>query len=308
MSAVISIRGLSHRYGATQALAGLDLEINAGGITGLVGPNGAGKTTLYSLLAGYYPVQQGEVQVMGQVPGSAALSGRYAILPQDAPLRRKVAVRRQLRYLAELQGMSAADARAETERVLTATGVADVADRSPEKLSHGLYKRVAIAQCLLGAPELVLLDEPTAGLDPVATHEIHGLIRSLGQASTVLLSSHNLSEIQDLCQSIILIDKGKLVRHTSLDELAERLQYLTLTLSETPPSDIDELLTGISGVIRVLPAKAGDPRVVIEFNADNPDAFQMEVLGALSERRIGVVNFSRGRDLADSVVEMMNRA
>ncbi len=302
---MIEISALSKHYAGVTALDGLDLSINAGGTIGLVGPNGAGKTTLYSLLAGYLRPDSGSVKVFDLPPGDPGLCGRFSILPQDAPLRKSVSVRRQFVFLARLQGMNRKQAEQDVERVLDATGLTGVAGRAPEQLSHGLFKRAAIAQALLGEPELVLLDEPTAGLDPVATREIHGLIRAQGQHRTIIISSHNLDEIQDLCQSIVLLDKGKLVRHASLDELVERLQYLTLTLSAPPVTELATWLTELNGVVNVHLGTSGDRRVVIEFDAENADAFQIQVLELLSRHSIGIENFSRGKDLADSVVDMM---
>jgi ABC-type multidrug transport system ATPase subunit len=302
---MIETSGLTKRYAGVPALDGLDLHIEAGGTIGLVGPNGAGKTTLYSLLAGYLRPDSGSVRLFGMEPGDHALCGRVSILPQDAPLRKAVSVRRQFRFLARLQGMTSAQAADDVERVLAATGISDVAGKAPEHLSHGLFKRAAIAQALLGSPELVLLDEPTAGLDPVAAREVHRLIREAGQQRTIMLSSHNLGEIQDLCQSIVLLDKGKLVRHATLDDLVERLQYLSVTLSGSPPADLTDWLIELNGVVGVHLGKSGDNRIVIEFDSDNADAFQLRLLEYFSRRNIGIVNFSRGKNLADSVVEMM---
>ncbi len=305
MPAMIVTRSLGKNYAGSKALDGLELSINAGGPIGLVGPNGAGKTTLYSLLAGFLKPSSGDIEVFGLQPGHADLCGRLAILPQDAPLKRGVAVVRQLRFLAALQGLSSEAAAREAERVLELVGVADVAGKSPEQLSHGLFKRVAIAQCMIAQPELVLLDEPTAGLDPLAAQAVRQMIRQQGQQTTFIVSSHNLDEIQDLCRSVILLDKGKLVKHCSIEELVDSKQYLTVTLSDEPAQNLDTLFADIDGFVAIDSGISGDKRLVIQFDVPNIDQVQIQVMEKLTQAGLSITNFSRGKDLADRVVDIV---
>ncbi len=306
MPALIAARGLSKHYGGIQALQGLDLDVHAGGPIGLVGPNGAGKTTLFSLLAGFLRPTSGQLRLFGLPPGHAHLCGRFSILPQDAPFKKSTPAARQLAFFARLQGLSHAAARAESQRVLEAVGISAIAKQSPERLSHGQHKRLAIAQALIGKPELVLLDEPTAGLDPVAAREVRQMIHAQARRCTFVVSSHNLDEIQDLCEQVILLDKGRLLRNCRLDELVESGQYLTLTLEREAPATLAATLKGIAGFQALEGTRPGDPRVVIRYQAEDAGHFQLQVLEALGQAGIGVTNLSRGRDLADSVIDQVN--
>ena len=305
MATLIQARGLSKHYAGVNALDELDLEVQAGGPIGLVGPNGAGKTTLFSLLAGFLHPTSGSLRLFGQLPGHADLCGRFAILPQDAPFRKSTPVARQLAFFGRLQGLSRGQARQEATRVLEAVDISAVATQAPEHLSHGQFKRLAIAQTLIGQPELVLLDEPTAGLDPVAARAVRQMIRAQSSLCTFLVSSHNLDEIQDLCESVILLDKGRLLRHCRLDELVESDQYLTLTLARKAPATLAASLAAIPGFLAVEATSPGDPRVVIRYQAEDADRFQIQLLEALGRAGISVVNFSRGRNLADSVIDQV---
>ena len=160
---IIKTEHLGRDFVKKRALDSIDLVLEAGAPIGLVGPNGAGKTTFFSVLCGFLRPTRGTVEVLGRPPLHRDLHGRVAILPQDAAFVKGVPVQSQLAMLAELQGFSAAAARAEAARVLQLVLLRDAARKTPETLSHGMLKRIAIAQAFLGAPELVLLDEPTGG-------------------------------------------------------------------------------------------------------------------------------------------------
>ena len=308
MGPLIEARGLTQFFGGTAAIHGLDLSIMPGGPTGLVGPNGAGKTTLFSLLSGCLRPSAGVLRLMGQTPGDAALCGRFAILPQDAPFQRGMPIKSQLTCFARLQGMTTGEARFEAERVLQWLGIAELGHRSAEQLSHGQFKRAAIAQTLIGDPELVLLDEPTAGLDPVAATAVRRMILRQGAERTFIISSHNLDEIRDLCKEVVLLDKGKLVRHSRMEELIETGQYLTITLSQPPDPSVATLLLGLEGVRQVETGQGGDNRLLIRFDAADVEQFQIRLLQLLSGRGIGIIQFSRGKNLADSVLDMVERS
>ena len=175
---MIELQNLSKHFGPVRALDGIDLSIDQVKPTGLVGPNGAGKTTLFSVLCGFLNPTSGRVRIAGHPPLAKALHGQIAILPQDAALSPAVPIAKQLEFMAQLQGFDRRGARAETARTLELVNLSDVAMRPPEALSHGMRKRAAIAQAFIGEPDLVLLDEPTAGLDPNTAAPIRELIRT----------------------------------------------------------------------------------------------------------------------------------
>jgi ABC-2 type transport system ATP-binding protein len=310
-AAIIKTTGLGRDFGGTRALDKIDLELTAGAPIGLVGPNGAGKTTFFSVLCGFLRPTRGTVEVLGRPPLHRDLHGRVAILPQDAAFVKGVPVQSQLAMLAELQGFSAAAARAEAARVLKMVLLADAARKTPETLSHGMLKRIAIAQAFLGAPELVLLDEPTAGLDPATASEMKNLIRSLDQERTFIVSSHNLQDIEELCGSVVILDRGKIVEHRKVSELVSRTSCLTFRLEADPPQAIVGTLTAVPLVTRVELGRPGERRLAVHFRDQGEggaSTTQIAVLQALTAAGIGMIEMTRGQSLQDKVIEMTRPA
>jgi ABC-2 type transport system ATP-binding protein len=306
-AAIIKTTGLGRDFGGTRALDKIDLELTAGAPIGLVGPNGAGKTTFFSVLCGFLRPTRGTVEVLGRPPLHRDLHGRVAILPQDAAFVKGVPVQSQLAMLAELQGFSAAAARSEAARVLKMVLLADAARKTPEMLSHGMLKRIAIAQAFLGAPELVLLDEPTAGLDPATASEMKNLIRSLDQERTFIVSSHNLQDIEELCGSVVILDRGKIVEHRKMAELVSRTSCLTFRLEADPPEAIVGKLTAVPLVTRVELGKPGERRLAVHFRDQGEggaSTTQIAVLQALTAAGISMIEMTRGQSLQDKVIEM----
>ena len=232
MSTLIECRGLTKRYGRTQALAGVDLSLERGAPIALVGPNGAGKTTLFSMLCGFVRPSSGDVRVLGEPAGAAVLRGRIGALPQDASLAPGFPVRSQLVQLARLQGFARPAARAEADRVLERVRLVEAAGNVPESLSHGMRKRISFAQALIGSPELLLLDEPTAGVDPPNVRVIHALIRELGDEVDFLISSHNLDELERLTERVVTLEGGRV---SARGELADERRGGAGTDGEAAP-------------------------------------------------------------------------
>ena len=212
MSVVINCQQISHRYGSKLALDNVNFTIDAGEPVALVGPNGAGKTTLFSILCGYLQPSSGSIELFGCHPNSPSLFGKVGALPQDAQLDPRFSVLKQLLFFCQLQGISKSQALMEADRVLELVGLSQSKHVKPQELSHGMRKRIAIAQALLGQPELILLDEPTAGLDPVNARAIRKLISDLSAHATFMVSSHNLDELEKLCQTVLYLDQGKLIQ------------------------------------------------------------------------------------------------
>jgi ABC-2 type transport system ATP-binding protein len=304
---IIKTAGLGRDFGSTRALDKIDLTLEAGAPIGLVGPNGAGKTTFFSTLCGFLRPTRGTVEVLGRPPLHRDLHGRVAILPQDAAFVKGVPVQSQLAMLAELQGFSAAAARVEAARVLQMVLLADAARKSPETLSHGMLKRIAIAQAFLGAPELVLLDEPTAGLDPATASEMKNLIRSLDNERTFIVSSHNLQDIEELCGSVVILDRGKVVEHRKVSDLVGRTSILTFRLEADPPEAIAAKLSAVARVTRVELGRPGERRLAVHFRDEGEGAAnqtQMAVLQALTAAGVAMIEMTRGQSLQDKVLEM----
>ncbi len=301
---MIELQDLSKHFGSVRALDGIDLSIDQAKPTGLVGPNGAGKTTLFSVLCGFLNPTSGQVRIAGYPPLAKALHGRIAILPQDAALSPAVPITKQLEFMAELQGFDRRGARAETARTLELVNLSDVAMRPPEALSHGMRKRAAIAQAFIGEPDLVLLDEPTAGLDPNTAAPIRELIRTTAHERKFVISSHNLADIEDLCADVVILNKGKVTRHTRIDELVARTSALTVTLENPAPDSAEQILAAIKGVTSVNALGEDRSQLRIQFDAAQETEVHVGVLQALKNAGIGFKEMSRGESLESKVREI----
>ena len=249
MSVLIKASGLSKSYGAKQALNNVSFEIQKGAPVALVGPNGAGKTTLFSLLCGYINPSHGELSILGHMPGSAALFNQVSALPQDAQLDPRFNIDKQLAFYGKLQGMGAKQSHNEALRVLDLVGLKEVAKQRAGDLSHGMRKRVTIAQALIGSPKIVMLDEATAGLDPIHAREVRELVSSLSDEATFILSSHDLTELERLCSQVLHLDKGILSEHQTKDNNTHT-HFYTLMLNEAY-QNVEQQLQALAGVSRV---------------------------------------------------------
>ena len=166
-------------------------------------------------------------------------------------------------------------------------------------------KRVAIAQALIGEPELILLDEPTSGLDPVAANDVRNIIRALRKQCTFIISSHNLDEIGDVCDEVIIIKQGKLVKHTLISELVERDSSLNLLLSDALPEQAQQDLNELSGVDDVITDPANPLRITILFDSEQADQLQLEIMSTVQKHQLSIVEFSRGETLTGKVVDLV---
>jgi len=219
---LIEVKDLTKRYGAGTAVRGLSFNIERGGICGFLGPNGAGKSTTMNIITGALAATEGSVKVGGYDIVEDAVKAKKLIgyLPENPPLYNDMTVYEYLRFIAEIKGVDDKDIDDDIEYVMKKTSVTDMAARLCAHLSKGYRQRVGIAQAMLGDPELIILDEPTVGLDPKQIIEIRELIRELGEDHTVILSSHILSEIQAVCDRAVIIANGEVVACDTLDNLS----------------------------------------------------------------------------------------
>ena len=218
---MIEVSHLTKQYGNHLAVDDVSFTVADGQICGLLGPNGAGKSTIMNILTGYLSATSGQVTVAGHpLPEEAdAAKACVGYLPEQPPLYPEMTVAEYLTFAAELKGVKKAERKEQVCRAARRTGLETVLPRLIRSLSKGYKQRVGIAQALLGSPRLIILDEPTVGLDPAQVIEIRKLIRELGRAHTVILSSHILSEVQAVCQQILILSKGHLAAAGSLEEL-----------------------------------------------------------------------------------------
>ena len=218
---MIEVSHLTKTYGRHLAVDDVSFAVEDGQICGLLGPNGAGKSTIMNILTGYLSATGGLVTVAGHpLPEEAdAAKACVGYLPEQPPLYQEMTVEEYLLFAAELKGVKRADRKEQVRKAAHRTGLDNVMPRLIRSLSKGYRQRVGIAQALLGSPKLIILDEPTVGLDPAQVVEIRKLIRELGKAHTVILSSHILSEVQAVCQQVLILSKGKLAASGTLEEL-----------------------------------------------------------------------------------------
>ena len=249
---MIHVEGLTRTFGDRVAVRDLTFHAERGEIIGLLGPNGAGKTTTMRVLTGLLPPTRGRVRVAGfdVVEQSLEVRRRVGYLPETVPLWGDLTVRELLEFVAALKAVPPANRRERIDAALASCGVADVADRRIDTLSRGYRQRAGIAQALVGDPEVLVLDEPTVGLDPRQIVEIRELIRSLAPERTVILSTHILPEVTRVCRRVLIIDRGVLVT----DDTPERLGRATATAARLavtvrgPRSHAAEVLRALDAV------------------------------------------------------------
>jgi len=227
----IEVRGLAKRYGEVRAVSDVSFDVAPGEVVGLLGPNGAGKTTTMRVLTGFLPPTDGSVRIAGHDVFHEPLPARRAVgyLPETPPLYPEMTVRRYVEFVARIKDVPRRERRDAVERALERCGLADVAHRVVGRLSKGYRQRVGLAQAIVHEPPVLVLDEPTAGLDPLQIREIRGLLAELasgasGRAQCVVLSTHIIPEVRALCGRVLFIAEGRLVLDRPLAELDEDLE------------------------------------------------------------------------------------
>lgn len=227
---MIEIENVSRRYGTVQALKNVSVKVEKGAVLGLLGQNGAGKTTLLNIITGYLAPGEGRVLVNGFDPLLSPEEAKRCLgyLPEQPPLYDEMTVREYLVFAAKLRGVVAAAARAHVNEIMGLCGLSEVKDRLIGHLSKGYRQRTGLAQALCGDPEVLVLDEPTVGLDPKQVTEVRALIRELAKEKTILFSSHILSEVQQLCTHAVILDRGEVCLNAPMDSLRGERNTLLL--------------------------------------------------------------------------------
>ena len=249
---MIEVKNLVKKYGDHTAVDHLSFTVEKGQIYGFLGPNGAGKSTTMNIMTGYLGATDGEVLINGhdilKEPEAAKKSIGY--LPELPPLYMDMTVMEYLKFSTELKKIKKEDREAEIEKALKLVKLADVQDRLIKNLSKGYKQRVGLAQAILGFPEIIILDEPTVGLDPRQIIEIRELIRELAKEHTVILSSHILAEIREVCDYIMIISKGKLVASDTPEHLEELMNGSDTIHIETRAEEetVREILSGLKDI------------------------------------------------------------
>ena len=274
-NAAIALESVSKRFGSKTIVHDLTFSVQKGEIVGFLGPNGAGKTTTMRMIAGFTTASSGQVTVAGcnMATRNQEAARKIGYLPEHPPLYDMLDVSQYLRFVAKVKGVPRGEIKSELDRVATACKLEAVIEREIYKLSKGYRQRVGLAQALLGKPEVLLLDEPTAGLDPGQIHETREVIRAFGEQHAVLLSTHILPEVTLICRRVAIINDGRLLAidsPTGLQRASEQTNRVLLTA--TAPADAlrSELLSvnGVTGVtMHAVPGIEGTVTVDCQTNA-----------------------------------------
>ncbi|MBN1296907.1 ATP-binding cassette domain-containing protein [bacterium] len=262
---MIQVEDLTKRYGVTTAVRNLSFHVKRGEILGFLGPNGAGKTTCIRILTGYVTPSSGSVRVAGVDIRTDPLKARRRIgyLPESVPVYPEMTVREYLRFVADMKAIDRTERTRHINQITGQCGLMDVSGKLCGHLSKGYRQRLGLAQALIGDPDVLILDEPTSGLDPRQIIEIRGLIRSLGGDRTVILSSHILPEVSQLCHRVIILNKGQLIAVDTPDNLDKSITGQNIIILQVSGSaSIDDLMIALTD----LPGTTQQPQIVERKN------------------------------------------
>ena len=312
---MITVEHLTKCYGDFLAVDDLSFEITEGHVYGFLGPNGAGKSTTMNIMTGCLSATKGSVRIDGhdifQEPGPAKRLIGY--LPEQPPLYMNETPAEYLRFVGEAKGIRGRELERQIDSVVEQVGIGEVRNRCISALSKGYRQRVGIAQALLGDPKAIILDEPTVGLDPIQIIEIRDLIQTLGRTHTVILSSHILSEVQAICDRILIMSKGRLVAFDDPEGLEKRLLApgeVTLT-AETTAEEAADILSEVDHIIasEVLRTDAGSTQIRLKTDLDNIHALSRALFFAFARRGTALLEMSlKKASLEDIFLELTESA
>jgi ABC-2 type transport system ATP-binding protein len=270
---MIEVRDLTKAYGPHKAIDRLNFSVARGEVVGFLGPNGAGKTTTMKIITGFMAPTSGEVKVAGfdVFEEPIEVKKRIGYLPETPPVYGDMTVQEYLRFVANLKGADKTKINQLVDRAIDKTNLGDVRKRLIQNLSKGFRQRVGISGALVSDPEILILDEPTVGLDPRQVAEIRSLIKELAGKHTIILSTHILPEVQASCQRIIIINRGQIVAEDSLDGLSKRMtgSGTVAVRVRRPTPQLSELLKNLSGVRK---AKVEGSRIQLETDGNEETA------------------------------------
>ena len=275
MSHAVIIKKAVKKYGNFTAVDNINFKIEEGEIIGLLGPNGAGKSTTMNMITGYIEPTEGEIIVNGydisKKPKKAKAQIGY--MPEGVPLYSDLTVKEFVTYMAELKKVDRKTRKEKVEKIIEQTGLKDVEKKLTRNLSRGYKQRVSMAGALVGEPKILILDEPTVGLDPKQITEIRALIKELGKTHTVILSSHILSEVSQICNKVIIINKGKIVAIDTPENLEKKVEsnnttYVTVEDTENKMETIKEKIPEIKEIKLIKENEDGTKQYVLESEKD----------------------------------------
>lgn len=297
MTYAFQTHNLVKKYDNIVALNGLDMRVPTSSIYGFVGVNGAGKTTTFGIAASFIHATSGTFEI----------NGKLAVLPQDARFYYGRSVGSQLNFFARLSGVSSSKIKGEVNKVLKQVGLQDKSNIPAQKLSHGMYKRLGIAQVLLGSPDVLLLDEPTAGLDPENAFEIRKLIKTLGKEKTLVVSSHNLHEVSDICTHVGVIHEGKIIFEGKMDEISKSVSKVKFILGSVKESQLSNLLKNLIWIKNFSLEENNELHVIFFGEKVSLEEANKQILKVFFNAGIGVREIYAGKSLEESFLEMIKK-
>lgn len=285
---MIKLENVTKKYGNFEALKGISFEVKEGEIVGLLGPNGAGKSTTMNIITGFIEQSSGTITIdqydMGKKPNKAKKLIGY--MPEGVPLYGDLTVKEFVRYMAELKGVSKKDIKENVKKALEDAKLIDVQNKLTKNLSRGYKQRVSLAGTLVSNPKVIILDEPTVGLDPKQVTEIRELIKRLGKDHTIILSSHILSEVSQICNRVIIINKGEIIAIDTPENLEQKVlnKNLIYVIVEDPEDKITKMKEKIQGIKEIKLEKT---------NTDGTKQYSIEAETSLDIRKTLFANLAK---------------
>ena len=309
---MIQVENVTKKYGSFVAVNKINFEIEEGEIVGFLGPNGAGKSTTMNMITGFIEPSEGSVMINGNDISKKAKKAKRQIgyMPENVPLYSELTVKEFVKYMAELKRMPRKQRKEDIEKVLKETGLEEVQNKLIRNLSRGYKQRVSLAGALIGNPEVLILDEPTVGLDPKQIIEIRNLIKELGKNHTVILSTHILPEVSPICERVIIINKGKIVAIDTPEHLEERTKeenviLLTVEDKEEHMGNVKEKLSRVKEIKMIKDNEDGTKQYMITSDAEVD--LRKDLFDILPKQNITIFELKKAEaTLEDAFIRLIN--
>lgn len=309
---MIEVKNITKKYGTFTAVDNINFEVNDHEIVGFLGPNGAGKSTTMNMITGYIEPSKGKIIVNGHDVSKSPIRAKKQIgyMPENVPLYPELTVKEFVTYMAELKRVKKKVRKAEVESVLEKTGLTSVENKLIKNISRGYKQRVSLAGALIGNPDILILDEPTVGLDPKQITEIRELIKNLGKEHTVILSSHILSEVSQICEKVIIINNGKILAVDTPENLEEQTKndnsiIVTVEDKKGKMKNIDKKLDGVTSIKQIKDNQDGTIQYLISAKKDVD--IRKEVFEILPKEDITIFELKKSENtLEDAFLKIIN--
>ncbi len=311
---MIEIKDLVKRYGQIQALDGISFHVRRGEILGFLGPNGAGKSTTMNILTGYISATSGSVSVGGYDIIDSPVEAKKLIgyLPEQPPLYQDMTVNEYLRFICDIKSVPLKERKRQLDEILYIVKIGDMRDRLIKNLSKGYRQRVGLAQALVGNPQVLVLDEPTVGLDPKQIIEIRKLISALRHEHTIILSTHILQEVSAVCSAVVVINRGKLVAQGSVSDFTSAEgtvnKFVICVAGAAGKSDAQKALQSTDGVRRVDFVRMDKDSYIFNVESEKNTDVRRGVFNAVARAGMAILELRPiGRTLEEMFIDIVNK-